>query len=209
MFRSKKDAAVAGGYFVARNPTPGTPIEFVVNAAVNEYTGYFLAIRKLEPTEQNPAQSLVLDYIRLICGVAPASADGAQFFVKLTNNRRYQSGGTELTPRNANTNSSRLSTAKIYAGALTTVECGPDRLVAGGVLRTAIPVVGDEWLISFGASDLVDGYALTGGVAAERMVIPSAPCVVGVQQTALLQLWFPSNAAVAAQFEVEAGWHEE
>jgi hypothetical protein len=197
-------AALAGKYFTARNPTPGTPIAGAVSAAMSESAAYFLAI-----TARNPAKRVSLDYIRLICGVAPTNGTAGNYLLKVTSARRYVSGGTLLQPVQPNMAESGVSASVIHAGALTTANPDPtgDRIIGGGVLRTAIPIAGDEWALKFGAKGTA-GYALSGGTAAERMVIPAPPVILGPEQTLLLALWFPISDG-AAQFEAEIGFAEE
>jgi hypothetical protein len=199
----------AGRYFVARNPTPGTAIVFAVADAISETAANFLAIKNNSSPGASTEKKLILDYIRLICGVAPASGTAGYFYTALNSNAaKYTSGGSELTPVQPNMNETGTSAAKVYAGALTTIAAAATaRIVAGGVLRTAIPVVGDEWVLKYGA-DAIAAYSLLGGTATLRMLIPCPPVILGPQQVATLQMWFPSNASTPSQFEVEAGWWE-
>ncbi len=202
-------AAQNGQYFVARNPTPGTALAFAVSASVSETAGNFLALKNNSSPGATTEKKIILDFIRLICKTAPASGTAGYFYAALNSDTaKYTSGGTELTAVQTNMNESGASVAKVYAGALTTIAAAATaRVVAGGVLRTAIPVVGDEWILKFG-QDVASGYSLLGGTATERMIIPCPPVILGPQHTLTLQMWFPSNATTAAQFEVEAGWIE-
>lgn len=199
----------AGQYFTARNPTPGTALAHAVSDAVSETAGNFLAIKNNSSPGASTEKKIVLDYIRLVCGVAPASGTAAYFYLALNSSAlKYTSGGTELTPVNCNMNESGSSNAKVYAGALTTIAAAATaRIVGGGVVRTAIPVVGDEYIFHFGSGSF-SGYSLLGGTATVRECIPCPPAILGPQHVATLQLWFPSNAAVAGSFEVSLGWWE-
>ena len=207
MFHKSHSLSDEGTYFIATNPTPGTPVAFVVNAAVSETAGYFLNIKNNDPVGGVNAKRMYLDYIRLICGVVPASATSGHCFIKLDNINRYSSGGSIITPVNPNMDSNIASIAQVYAGALTTVAPSPSaRSVARGVLRASIPVVNDEWILNFGSVETASSMLIGGGVA--RFVVPLPPVIIGAQQTMGLQLWFPANSVTPAQFEFEVGWFE-
>jgi hypothetical protein len=206
LFHKNHSLSDEGSYFVATNPTPGTPVAFVVNAAVSETAGYFFNVKNNDAIGVN-AKRIFLDYIRLISGVVPASATSAHCFVKLDNINRYSSGGSTIYPVNPNMDSNIASIAQMNAGALTTVAPSPSaRVVARGVLRASIPIVNDEWILNFGAVETASSMLIGGGVA--RFVVPLPPVIIGAQQTMGLQLWFPGNAVTPAQFEFELGWFE-
>lgn len=98
--------------------------------------------------------------------------------------------------------------SQLWTGALTTTAPSPSaRLIGRGVLRSAILVVNDEFIISSSFIEAI-GACLLGGIIAQRMIIPVAPIVLGPQDNMCLQLWFPSNAVTPPSFEVEMGWYE-
>ncbi len=192
-------------YYVAMSPTPGTPAAFAVNAVVSETAGYFLMMKN---NAQSGGQRLHLDYLRLICGVVPASATAAEFFLKSDTVSRYTSGGTQLNPVNVSADMPNASQALVFTGNLTTPAAGSAaRVLARGKLRTGIPVVGDEFIIKFGTTEAAHAGGL-GGTVAQRIPVHAPPVVIGPQQWLGLQLWFPGNVTTAPQFEVEAGWWE-
>lgn len=197
-----------GTYYTANNPTPGTGIAFAVNAAVSETAGYFLNIKNNDALGAADAFRIYMHYIRLICTVAPASGTAGHFFLKSDNVNRYSSGGTALTGVAVNTDTSTTSIALVNAGALTTAAASQGaRLLSRGVLRSAIPVAADEWYFAFGAVDGPGSIQLA-GTAAQRMVIPCPPVILGPQHNLGLQLWFPANATTPLSAEVEVGWFE-
>ena len=197
-----------GTYNVTTNPTPGTGLAFAINTGVSETAGYFLNIKNNDIAGAADAVRLYIHYIRIICTVVPASATSGHFMIKTSEANRFTSGGTQLVNTSPNTDSSAISVAVLNAGALTTAGAGVnDRLVARGVLRTAIPVVFDEWILAFGPVDS-GGAILLGGATAQRMVIPCAPLVIGPGKNVGLQIWFPGNAATAMSAELEVGWWE-
>jgi len=205
---SNYGVADEGAYYTAGNGTPGTAIAHALSAAVSETAGYYLVLKNNDVPANGNAKRLFLDFIKLRSTVAPASGTAGYFFLKLDSINRYASGGSALSPLNSNMDAPSASIAQVWAGALTTVAASASaRVVARGNLRGVIPVVGDEWILKFGGAD-APGASSLGGTAPLRMPIPCGPVVVGPQQSACLQLWFPSNATTAAEYEVEAGWWE-
>src|SRR5207302_4121690 len=120
----------------------------------------------------NPnALSIYMRYLRLVCTVAPASATSWRYSMRMDNLNRYSSGGSTITPVNPNPNSSRnVSVALVYFGAIvpTALPSANARLVANGTLDSAIPVVGDQYLLRFGNSP-VSMDQLNGGTTAKNM----------------------------------------
>lgn len=197
-----------GTYQVGLSPTPGTGVAFVVNASVSETAGNFLYIKNNDSQGNVRAKRIYLDYIRLILAVAPAAGISVHYFMKVDNKDRYSSGGTQVTPNNANIDTGVGTVSQVFAGAVVTLAPSPSaRLVSRGVMRSVIPVVNDEWIFKCGAAGDGSSSSLAGTLA-QRMVIPCAPVVIGPQDNLCLQIWFPSNATTPAQFEYELGWWE-
>jgi hypothetical protein len=193
-----------GSYYTAANPTPGTAIVFAVNNAVSETAGYYFAIRN---SDAAGGRRIVMDFIRLIQGVVPASGNAGHYFLKIDTNMVTTAAST-LVAVNNNGDAGNASVAQVYAGANTTAaRTSAARTVDRGVLRSVIPVLNDEWIFKFGGVEAA-GPSSLGGTVALRMPIPCPPVIVGPGQSLGLQLWFPSNASTAAQFEIEAGWCE-
>jgi len=193
-----------GSYFVAGNPTPGTQIDHVTSAAISETAGNYLYLKN---NDALGGKRLYLDFCRLICNSVPTTGSAGYFFWKVDNVNRYTSTGTTLTPVNANMDAGLASVAQLYVGANVTIAPSASaRVVAHGMLRSVIPVAGDEWIFKFGGQDFSCASSL-GGTVALRMPIPCAPLILGPQQNACLQIWFTSNNA-AAKYEIELGWWE-
>lgn len=199
-------SSASGTYFTATNPTPGTGIAFAVTTGYSATAGAFMCFKNNSTAAQN--KIVVLDYIKLITTVVPASANSASFaFVLDTpSSNRWTSGGTAITPVNPNGNDSSASLVQLYAGALTTAAAGLSaRIVARGNLRGVIPTVYDEYVIDFGGSM---GGSVASAAASGRIVVNAPPIVISPQSFGLLHLWFPSNATTPGTFEFETGWAE-
>jgi hypothetical protein len=197
-----------GTYQIGTSPVPGTGIAFAVNASVSETAGNFIYLKNNESQGNTRAKRIYMDYLRLICTAIPAAGVSGQFFLKVDNKDRYTSGGTQITPVNANIDSGTGTVGQFYAGAITTIAPSPSaRTIGRGVLRSIIPALNDEYIFSFGQDSAGSGISLATSTA-QRMTIPCGPLVIGPQNNLCLQLWFPSNAVTPASFEIDAGWSE-
>ena len=81
LISTKHLPADEGSYFIATNPTPGTALAYNVQAAFSD-TVPLLYIQNNDSKANPLAKRLYLDYIKLICTVAPASSTGARFAAK-------------------------------------------------------------------------------------------------------------------------------
>lgn len=197
-----------GTYLVATNPVPGTGIAFAVNASVNETIGNYIHLKNNDVANSAVAKRIYLHYIRLIVTAVPVSGISGHFFIKTDNVNRYTSGGTVIIPTSPNTDSGAATIAILNVGALTTIAPSQTaRLVTRAVLRSAIPVLNDEYNIQAGSVDFSSNTGL-GGVIAQRIGIPAPGIIIGPQQNMCMQIWFPSNAVTPVSFEFEMGWFE-
>lgn len=197
-----------GTYKVAMG-TPGTGIAFTINTGMSETAGNVLYVKNNDAVNNSRAKCLYPHYIRMICTVVPAAATAMHAMVKIDNRDRYTSGGTQLTVNNPNIGIGAGTQSQIFAGALTTVAPSPSAYpVARAVMKTAIPVVNDEWLFLFGSSDGGGSSIALGGAVAQRMVIPCPPVILPPQSNMCLQMWCPTNAVTAPSFEFEVGFFE-
>lgn len=200
-----------GSYYMTSSPTPGTGLPFAITAAASDTAGNFLVIKNNDNTTDSPnILRMYLQYIKLICTVAPATATAAQFKMNVDGflNSRYTSGGTALPAVTPNMDIGNKSISQVYAGALvTTALSSSSRQVGRGQLRTVIPAVGDEYMFTFGATESAQQASIATATAI-RETTQCAPVIIGPQQFFSLGLWFPGNATTAASFEVECGWWE-
>lgn len=196
-----------GTYKVAMG-TPGTGIAFVVNTGISETAGNFLFVKNNDAVNNSRSKCLYPHYLRLICTAAPAAATAVHAFFKLDNRDRYTSGGTVLAPNNPNIGIGAGTQAQIFAGALTTTAPSASAYPTGRtVMKSAIPVVNDEWVFLFGSPD-GGSSILLGGIVGQRMVIPMPPMILAPQTNLSMQIWCPANAVTPPSFEVEFGFFE-
>lgn len=208
------DQDSAGGYFVATNLTPGTAFAAGVSATWSATAAFFIY------KNPNPANSLrqYLDYLKIIPTVAPASGTAAYFAIVIDTVNRYTSGGTLIggpgstqATYNVNGDSGVSSTCGLYAASGGTVITAPAagtsaRTVSRGVLRSVIPAIGDELVLSFG-SGMADAGS-SSGTAAGRTATNAPPIIVGPGEQAVVHIWFPSNATTGLSYEFETAWGE-
>lgn len=194
-----------GTYFRATNPTINTAIAQAVNATWVATT----PVMTIRNTDAAAGKVMYLDYIRLIMTVIPASATNWELAVITDPNNRYTSGGSLLTPVNANTAYSGVGISSIHFGAITAPAAVAPRILTRARVFNAIPVVGSQLILNFGASDAAAPQTMNGANAV-NLAVPCGPVALGPgnNHTCLIYLWYASNATTPAQFEVEMGWLE-
>lgn len=203
-----------GGFYVSTNPTVGTGIAGTVcvdDAATASSTHAQFAPTLLVFNNSSPANpnafSIYMRYVKLIVTVAPASATNWKYSLRMDNLNRYSSGGSVITPVNPNPGSSRnIPVSLVYFGAIvpTALPSASARLVANGTMDSAIPVVGDQYLLKFGNA-AVTMDQLNGGTTAKNMTYNAPPVVISPGWCLALDMWGASNAATPASWEFEMG----
>lgn len=209
IFRTKHPLANEGSFFVTGNPTLGTSLAYAVVTSFTDTVAAFV-FQNTADASVAPYPALYLDYIKLIYTVAPASATGLQYVVRLdTGNRAPTAGSTQLTGQGGSPGASpvgyvvKQSVAKIWAftGASLTVPASVNaRTVAQGGI-SGLPVVTTEHMIRFG-----DSGANLGGAAGGTS--HAAPVIVPPGQFCVVHLWYPSNATTPASVALDIGWAE-
>jgi len=81
------------------------------------------------------------------------------------------------------------------------------RLVARGQFDSAIPVVGDQYTLHFGAPP-VNNDMLSGGATAKNVSMVAPPIVVPPGWSLSVGMWGPSNAVTPASWEFEGAFVE-
>lgn len=192
-----------GSYFVATNPTVGTGVTGIAASDGFDATESFLHIRNTETNKR-----IYLDYIKL--QATAAGTNGTNWSYAMTTDRgatRYTSGGSSITPVNPNLAASASApSATIRAGALVTTAASADvRLVSSGLLRTAIKVVGDTVLFTFGRVTGPIANLAQAGTAICNLVVPAPPVVLGENDQFLLHE-FGASQTVGAAYTFEIGF---
>jgi len=207
----KHGLAEEGTYFVSTNPTPGTGVAGPVNASFSA-TGPFFAFVNNNPAGGARAS---LDYLKIIPTVAPASATGAHLVVVRDQiSRALTTDNTVVaTPVNVNGDSANKA-ASIFKYTVTTINVAaaatPTAAIVARASVSGIPVIGDELVFDFGATDTGAYPGLTAGqvTAGGRKVSVLPPVICAPQQLLFFYLWFPGNAATGVSYEFELGHWE-
>jgi hypothetical protein len=203
-----------GAYFKAQNATIGTGI---IHALTTAWSGT-AAVLCLRNTDAEGAKRLYLDYIRLITGptaIGMTAATSIESAVTIDNTNRYSSGGTSITPANANMDSSQATIAALNFGAVVLAAAsGSVRQVGRAAFaRRAAPamVTGDQFMWDFG-QDGVPSLSVAGAAApataATQFYTPMGPVIIGGGDSLNFHLWYPAGATTAPTFEFEMGWWE-
>lgn len=193
-----------GQYFKATNPTPGTGIAMSITTAFADTA----ALAVLFNGESSGGKRLFLDYIKLICTVAGATTSASDLAVKIDSGNRYSSGGSAITPVNANMDVSNVASGVLHFGTVVATAASAARIVSRDRLKTqAAPcwTAGDEVIINPGA-DMSAGP--TSGSTPIMIGVPTGPIIIGPQQSLLVHMWNTANATTAPSWEFELGWWE-
>jgi hypothetical protein len=198
-----------GTQFIVTSPTPGTGI--VTTAAVIALvdTSPFLLIYNAWATSDPKPRRIVLDYLKLQCTAPGTAGASLRYAVKrdVARSDRYTSGGSPLVPVSCNGDASEVSKATVYAGAIVAAAAPQSVLLGSGLLRPVIPVVGDTYLLNFGATDPNLGALAPAGAAIANVAAPHPMVAIGPQQWAAIHLWLPSQSA-ASSYEIELSYFE-
>jgi hypothetical protein len=204
-----------GSYFTAQNPAIGTGV--ALNAQIQAFsdTNALFVLKNNAPL--GSGLRIYLDYLRLILTATTTSAVSIDFLVKLDYISRVPTtaaSGTAMTPVNVNgddaTGSAMSALAFNNSGAMTIAAASPSaRVAARAHLATGIGLVGDEYILQFGASERSSSAALTAAkaVAPGRYVADAAPVIFGPQQYAVIHRWSLTEAGPPS-YEFELGWWE-
>lgn len=193
-----------GSYYTALNPTIDTAVGYGAIAAYVATTPFFL-IANTAPTG---GRSIVLDALKMLVTVVPASATNWKFLVEVDSSTRLStapSGGAQITVKNTNPAvPSGDFEGQVWSGTggtvLTVVAPVDGRKISQGRIAHAIPVALDELMIVFGQHD---GGQATSAAVVQRRVGYAAPCVIPPQCSAAIHMFGTSNAITGISFEYE------
>jgi len=193
-----------GSYFVATNATVGTGIAghaAPVVADTDTKPLFFLF-------NSSATKSIFMDY--LFFEVTAAGTAGTihytVVYVDAAGATARTSGGTAITPTNANPSSSIATAAVVHFGAVVAAMTS-SRSLGNQIVREVIPVVQDTNLIKFGGGNAGANYLTTAGTATCHTIQHFGPCVIGPGGNLNISQIRPSQSA-AASYQFSAGWVE-
>lgn len=199
-----------GQYFVAVNPTSGTGISASIATAYSGTASAFIALRNNDTNTDVTGKRIMMDYIKMTIRTAPANATNWFAVIDVDNvQARFTSGGSAITPANANMASSTGSISLLNVGTLTTVALsGSGRTLGRIQFRTAIPVVGDTYIITFGGVDKPSGGGVLNGSNAQILTYSVPPMILNQNACMCVSVFGASNSATGMNAEFEMGWYE-
>src|SRR5437660_2773203 len=140
LIRGMQALADEGSYYTTTNPTPGTPIAYVVQASFSDTVAAITFRNSDSKSAADGGKRVYPHFIRLIAGATvPASATSGHYALKTDNSARA-SVGTTLTPQNVNLDYGNTSVADIRWTPSVAAATVNARLLSRGVLRSVIPV---------------------------------------------------------------------
>ena len=203
---ARQALALEGAYFVANNPTPGTPVLSL--AAADGYNALEGFLTIYNGNGSGTGKRIILDRLSLQVGVAGASGTNTEYASYKDNVSRYASGGAEITPVCLSRGDAETVGATVHAGALVTAAANDAQLIQSGNIRTVIAVAGDQYHFDFSGHG---GYAPAGvaqeGTAQLEKVIPHHPVILDPGECFHFSI-FGASQATAAQYEFSVGWYE-
>lgn len=198
------NVADEGSYFVVTNPAPGTGLATVAApTALADVSPFFMLLNNAAAG----GKRVYMDYIKLLVTAAGTAGASLHYNVKIDNGvGRYTSGTTlTSTPQNVNMDSAVATACLAYGGPLVAAAAtAAARLLGGGLFKVSIPVVGDNYILTFGCPA---GGVGSGVATIANAILNHPPVVIGPQQSFFLHLWLPSQSA-ASSYEIEVGWWE-
>lgn len=193
-----------GSYFVATNATLATGIAGHAAPVVADTD-----TKALLHLFNGGSRNIVLDFLQLEV-TAAGTAGTLHYTVVYIDNKgstALSSGGTSITPVNANSGSTVASAASITFGACVTAMTS-SRKVGQMIVRSVIPVVQDTTVMKFGGPNA--GYTSslqTSGTAIAHAVQHFAPVVIGPGGNLNISQIRPSQSA-ASSYQFQLGYWE-
>ena len=206
LFNKNQACAGEGSFFVNCSPTVGTGVKLQGDTT----TAFVATTPSILIVNQNAAggKSIYLDYVRLLMTAAGAGLATLNCNILVDTVSRYSTGGTDVSANSKNTNagSSIASGAKIYYGA-TALAATASRQVGRAVLRGAIPVVNDQYVLNFGNGGGTNAGVTDGTTTVMQKEFNFAPIVLAPGTSCLIHLW-AASMSTSPSCEYEIGYIE-
>jgi hypothetical protein len=191
-----------GSYLINQNPTIGTGVKLQGDTT----TAWVATTPSILLVNTDPVRNLYVDYIKLLITIVGAGLAQLQAAAILDIVNRYASSGTEVTANTVCpfTGVSNINTAvKVYYGATASAATAA-RQIGRAVLRGAIPVVNDQYVLSFGGGESSAAASAIGGTGIIAQAYPMGPAVVAPGGSFLLYL-FAASMSTSPSCEYEIG----
>lgn len=201
---TKHPLADEGSYYTVNNAQTGLATAAAPTAF--SATNPFLTIYNNASPSDDFAKRIYFDYMTFVATAPGTGGTNLQFAIVADRGNRYSSGGTLLSTIGINQSVSLNSGAKINAGNVTATAATASArtLVGNRYMKGAIPVIGDQYTIRFGNTDVTDQLVTSTITFSSNNV---GPIVIGPDETLLVYFWLPSQSA-ASSYVPEIGYWE-
>lgn len=202
--QTKHPLADEGSLYLANNAQTGIATAAAPTAfsAVNP----FLVIYNGNAPNDDFATRTYLDYLMLLVTAPGTAGASVQFAIVKDRGNRYVSGGTELFPKPVFQAAGRATANRVFAGNL--VASAPSSnaitLIGNRYMKGAIPVIGDQYTIRFGTTDVMDILSISTILFSSNHV---PALILGPDESMLVYLWLPTQSA-ASSFAPEVSFWE-
>ena len=187
---TNKEMAYAdeGSYYVAITPTAGTGIIGHAAPTTFDETKPYMSIYNASTTNR-----LYPQFVTFYETAASVGGTRMQFTLATDTGDRRSSGGTAAVVNNVNQDSSNLSSATIFVGAVTAAAAtGSRRLLGNYPFRGTIDIIEDSYTLVFGAPN--GGHGSNSRVATVADSVRMLPPVcIGPLQSMLIHQWAASQ----------------
>lgn len=199
-----------GGYFVATNPTIGTGIVGITAADGYDATETLYLLSNT--ATESEAVRVYLDFLEIACTVVDANGTNIRIDYHIDNISRFTSGGSAITPVNANMDSTATAKATLRFGAIVSPAASSSVRYLGGRLISSTDLVVDDVIrLDFGGGGTAQGT--TSHLPAEATLsrywqIAAPPVVLGPGDCFLFSVNCASQATTGATWSFNTGWYE-
>lgn len=191
--------AEEGSYFTAKNATIATELTGHAAPAIAD-----VGTKSLLYLYNGGSKYITIDQLTLRVETVNASATDVYFAAVTTQELSRDSGGTQITPVNARTDSPLSTGATVYFGAVVNTPSA-QKIHSFTLLRQAIGVTEDRYYFQFGGG-FTAGPAYVATISDLYRTLP--PLVVAPGGEFLFCEVNPSGAATAATYEFLLGYYE-
>lgn len=203
--------AAAGQYYVFTNPTPGTGVLFgTVTAASATADGLFTISNNNAPG----GRTIQLDYLMLnMSGTAPTATTVMKMDAFVESGIVAPSAGNvAVVPRPLNpAGPATGAVINGFSSAAMTIPAavGTRTLVGNWSIPTNLGITGDTYTVLFGGDPTATpGLTAVRATAAANVVAAAPAITIPPQYTAILNMWWLTQATNGPTFEFQAGYLE-
>lgn len=197
-------ASEEGSYFTAVNATIATEITGHAAPAIGDE-----ATKPLVYLYNGGTKFITLDFAWFRTDTPNASSTATYFAVCTAQGGATSrtGGGTAITPTSTRSDSPYATGAVVYFGAVATAPASSKK-VGQVMIRPAIAVAEDQYILTFGHEQRLPGYSVSTGTTLADRINGLPPVTIAPGGELMLAMICPSGAATAWDGEISIGWFE-